>query len=255
MRPYITLVSLAILAGGCANVAKTSPTTAGSPASSISRAADTVVVVDTVETPAAGMADLEARAARLQLQLLEREAVIDGLRQALDSERQEVVRNMAKLQSQANRAEGASGMAEAEIALQSLAAEVGGEDSDEHLRGAELLDQAAVAFAKENYGGALYLATEARAAAASGQARIRGVGAGTLGSGESLFALPVPLITVSRSNVRGGPGLGHSVSATLDPQTPVTGLSYTNEWVRVGYGDGQEGWVFHTLVTNEAKSP
>ena len=255
MRPYVTVLSLALLAGGCAKLAKTSPAASESPVPSNSRAVDTMIVVDTVQMPTAGMADLEARAARLQLQLLEREAVIDGLRQALDSERQEVVRNMAKLQSQANRAEGASGMAEAEIALQSLAAVAGGEDTEEHFRGAELLDQAAAEFAKENYGGALYLATEARAAAADGQARIRGAGAGTLGTGESLFALPVPLITVSRSNVRAGPGLGHSVSATLDPQTLVTGLSYTNEWVRVDYGDGQKGWVFHTLVTSEAKSP
>src|SRR5438477_7285820 len=63
---------------------------------------------------------LEQRAGRLELKTLEQEAEIDQLQQRLDDARREVVRAMAKLQSLATRAEAASGMAEAEIALQAL---------------------------------------------------------------------------------------------------------------------------------------
>lgn len=216
---------------------------------------DTVVVVDTVAGDASGTAELEARLARLQLQLLEREAQLSELRRDLDEERQEVVRNMAKLQSQANRAEAASGMAEAEIALQTLMAEAGGDASEESARGKDLLDQAAAEFGKKNYGGAIYLATEARSTATDGQRRLRGGIGGALRPGESLFALPVPLLTVSRSNVRGGPALSFGVDTTLEANTPVTGLSYTNEWVRVSFGESQQGWIFHTLVESDDRRP
>src|SRR5204862_3012432 len=63
---------------------------------------------------------LEQRAARLELKVLEQEAQVDELQTRLDDARREVVRAMAKLQSLATRAEAASGMAEAEIALQTL---------------------------------------------------------------------------------------------------------------------------------------
>ena len=80
---------------------------------------DTVNVVDTVQVEAAADAELQERVARLQLQLLERDAQIAVIQDQLTGAQQEVVRNMAKLQSQASRAEAASGMAEADIALQS----------------------------------------------------------------------------------------------------------------------------------------
>lgn len=244
----IPLVPLTVL------VALTACATLGQPEGSAPDATpETVVAVDTVirydtvvvETTSE---EAETRAARLQLQLLESEALIAELRRALDGQRQEVVRNMAKLQSQANRAEAASGMAEAELALRALAGTPEGTASDEHGRGTQLLRQATTEFAMENYGGALYLATEARSAAAGGLERLRGLGPGLRQDGEAPFAIPVPLRTVSRSNVRTGPGLDHGIRMTLDAETSVTGLSYTSKWVRIALEDGNEGWIFHTLV-------
>ncbi len=69
--------------------------------------------------------ELEQKLARTELQLLEKEAQLSELQARLDDARQEVVRAMAKQQSLASRAEAASGMAEAEIALQSLRASAG----------------------------------------------------------------------------------------------------------------------------------
>ena len=213
---------------------------------------DTVRIVDTVavQVEAAADAALEERVARLQLQLLERDALIAGMQGQLTGAQQEVVRNMAKLQSQASRAEAASGVAEADIALQSLASLEGGGGVPEYGQGTRMLEESRAEFTTENYAGALYLATEVRVLAGRGQARLRGTAIGDLRAGESMFVIPVPLQAVRNSNVRSGPGLGFGVQFTLEQGTPVEGRSYTSQWVRIVDGQGREGWIFHTLVTS-----
>lgn len=254
MRPLAKSVPALLLLTACASLGERSDTRGPEPVPVITSPADVdmVVRVDTVTVEAEGRAELEERVARLQLRLLERDAVIEELRRSLDAQRQEVVRNMAKLQNQASRAEAASGMAEAELAIQALA-EISddGADSDEYSRAQLLLRQASAAFERTNFGGALYLANEARVAAASGSTRIAGLRSDGPRTGEVSFAVPVPLTTLQRSNVREGPGLGHAVSVTLDEGARLTGLSYTTEWVRVSWtDDGSEGWIFHALVVS-----
>lgn len=252
--PALFFITACASSGGSPEAQSPGPVAAAADAGSL----ETVVRVDTVVVEAAGKADLERRLARLQLRLLERDAVIEELRRSLDAQRQEVVRNMAKLQNQATRAEAASGMAEAELAIQTLAeVSSGGEDSDEYSRAQMLLQQASAAFERSNFGGALYLANEARVAASTGSTRIAGLQSEGPRSGEVPFAVPVPLTTLQRSNVREGPGLEHSVSVTLDEGVRLTGHSYTTEWVRVSWdGGSSEGWIFHTLVASgEAARP
>lgn len=213
---------------------------------------DTVRVVDTVRvaTESAANPELEDRAARLQIQLLEMEGQLSDLRGQLDATRLELVRNLARLQTQANRAEAASAMAEAEIALATLRGAPGA-SALLHLAQAEgLFKQSSQEFARENYGGALYLATQARGLLRSGQARLRGAAGGELRAGESLFAVPVPLRSTERSNVRSGPGLDFNVTFTVEASEPLVGQSYTSQWVHVVDEAGREGWVFHTLVTS-----
>ena len=216
---------------------------------------DTVLVVDTVriETESAADAQLESQVARLQIQLLERDVLLQGVQGQLAAARQEVVRNMAKLQSQASRAEAASGMAEAEIALEALGRTPSGRELAEFSQAESLVAESTVEFNSENYGGALYLATQARTFARSGQSRLRSGAGESLRAGESLFALPVPLETLHRSNVRGGPSLSFDVLFTVDGSTPLVGHSYTSQWVRVLDDEGREGWVFHTLVTGRGR--
>jgi hypothetical protein len=210
---------------------------------------DTVVRVDTVEirTESAANAALEDQVARLQIELLERDVLLSDLQRQLDATRLELVRNMSRLQTQATRAEAASGMAEAEIALATLSRAPGGESLPELARARELFDQSSTEFENENYGGALYLATEVRSAVRSGQSRL---GGGSLLDGESLFAVAVPLQTTGRSNVRSGPGLDFEIVFTADAGSSLTGQSRTSQWVRIVDGQGREGWIFHTLVTS-----
>jgi len=196
---------------------------------------------------------LENRAARLELRVLEQEAQVDALQSRLDDARREVVRAMAKLQSLATRAEAASGMAEAEIALQALRTNGGANGSQlspELLQGNELLQLAGSEFDKQNYAGALYLATEAKNAAAAGQGRVRGddPGSGASRKGETPFALPLRLQTTGRANVREGPGAGFKVSFTLETGTPLIAYSYVDQWVRVRDEADRGGWIHQTLV-------
>ena len=66
---------------------------------------------------------------------------------------------MAKLQSVASRAQAASAMAEAEVALQTMRSS--NQDPPEASQVSRLVKQSATEFDKQNYGGALYLANQA----------------------------------------------------------------------------------------------
>jgi uncharacterized coiled-coil protein SlyX len=193
---------------------------------------------------------LEQRAARLELKVLEQEAQVDELQSRLDDARREVVRAMAKLQSLATRAEAASGMAEAEIALQALRTANGNSapPSPEYGQGSQLLQLATTEFDQQNYAGALYLATEAKNAAAAGRGRVASDDRSTTRRGEVPFALPLRLQTTGRANVREGPGAGFKVLFTLETGVPIVAYSYVDLWVRVRDESDRAGWIHQTLI-------
>jgi uncharacterized coiled-coil protein SlyX len=199
---------------------------------------------------AAQRAELERRIGRLELTLLEKEAQVDELQSQLEETRQEVVRAMAKLQTIATRAEAASGMAEAEVALQSLKPDAQG-PSPEAAQATRLLHDAAGEFDQENYGGALYLANQAKSLAATGGGRLAAGEKGVDRPGERSFALPIELRAVGSGNVREGPGLRAPLAFSVEPGDVLTGYSYVDEWIRITDGTGRPGWIFRKLVSRE----
>jgi len=226
--------------GACAHAPRpqTSPapdTTRRPPAA----APETVVVRDR---------DQDRRIATLELRLLEKDAQIASLTGQLNDARQEVVRAMARLRTLATRAEAASGMAEAELAVQSLRAKAD-RDAPELAQAQQLLDLSSGEFNGENYGGALYLANQAKTAAKSAESRVASAQNLSPRPGEVPFAIPVPLKVVSRANVRDGPGTSFSVLYTLEAGAPVLGHSYTSDWVRVVDDSGRAGWITRNLIT------
>ena len=241
MRPHLLAVAL-LSAAACRHPPKGNTTPAHP--SRDSRATPPLPVVrDTA---------LEQRAGRLELKALEQEAQIEELQDRLDDARREVVRAMAKLQSLATRAEAASGMAEAEIALAALRSANGGGGgssaaSPELAQGSQLLQLATAEFDKQNYAGALYLATQAKNAAAAGQGRVTSE-RGTPRTGEIPFALPLHLQTTGRANVREGPGGNFRVSYTLDGGAALTAYAYVDQWVRVADESDRPGWIHQGLI-------
>jgi uncharacterized coiled-coil protein SlyX len=191
--------------------------------------------------------ELDRRIARLELSLMDQEAQVDDLQARLDAARQEVVRAMAKLQTLATRAEAASGIAEAELALQPLKV-AAPRSSPEAAQARRLLAESSDEFGKENYGGALYLANQAKTLAAAGRGRLAGGERLPERPGETAFGLPIPLKAVSGGNVREGPGLGARVLFSVQPGDSLTGYSYVVEWVRISEGEGRGGWIFRNLI-------
>ena len=191
---------------------------------------------------------LERRVAELELRLLEKEAHVEELQSRLDETRGEVVRTMAKLQTVASRAEAASGMAEAEIALQSLKSG-GGAPAQEIAQVTTLVRQSSSEFNKQNYGGALYLAGQAKAIAGGSRGRSAGGGSGASRASEIPFAIPLRLRSTGRGNVREGPGTNFDISFSLDAGATLTGYAYADEWIRVTDETGRSGWIFRSLVT------
>ena len=233
MRPLFVLLALVAISAACSQ-----PKSAGRPP-----APKVVRETVTVRDP-----DLDKRVARLELQVLSRDAQIEDLQQKLEDTRAEVVRAMAKLQSVASRAQAASSMAEAEVALQTMKA-AGGDDPPEEAQVTRLVRQAATEFDKQNYGGALYLANQAKNLVSAYKGRLSVAGRESARPGETPFAVPIKLVTTTRGNVRGGPGTGFPIVFAADSGTTLTGFSYADEWIRISDDGGRGGWIFRTLVS------
>lgn len=238
-----SLISSALLAGAAA-CAKSPPATTPEP----QVVHDTVyvdratTVVDTVVDP-----ETRQRLSQMEADLLASEARMQVLEEQLEEARREVVRTMARSQTVASRAEAASGIAEAELAIRTLRSAAGGSPPEAE-QADRLLQQSNGEFDKGNFGGALYLASQARSIAGQGSDRVRRQQAEDLRPGETPFVAPLRLRTTTRSNVRDGPSTRFAVLFTLDPDAPVVGTSYVEGWVRITDVDGRTGWIARSLV-------
>lgn len=200
----------------------------------------------------------EVRINRLQLQLLESDAryrskvnQLSSQQNMLDEAVVEVVRAKAKLRSIESRAEAASSITEAEIALKSLKENMAvaeDEPSEDYLKAEALLRMSTNEFKKQNYGGALYLAGQTQGHIRSLQSNLSHQADYSPTPGEVLFAQPLPLKVLKRSNLRQGPSQRSKIKRTLDRGVMIVGYSYKAEWVRVHTEDGDQGWIFQTLV-------
>jgi len=227
---------LGLLLSGCAGK---SAATTPAPATASRR---------TVQVQQAVKAEQDRRLSRLELALLEKTAQVEELQAQLDEAREEVVRAMAKLQTLASRAEAASGIAEAEVALQPLKARTAQQAAPEATQATRLLREASTEFSQENYGGALYLATQAKALAAAGTGRLSARDRSADRPGEKPFAVPVPLKAIGSGNVREAPGTTAPVAFAVEGGDSLTGYSYLEDWVRISDDMGRGGWIFRKLI-------
>jgi hypothetical protein len=256
----VALVAAALTAFGCPST-KTKPVTRPPEAVEAPRrdCLELEKEIDRLQREARAAGDTEAledHVAALQLRLLERDALVKALREQLSTQQVEledaigeVVRSKAKLRSHESKAQAASDMAEGEIALKAVKERYAGAEPPQAVALAEqLLAMSNVEFEKQNYGGSLYLVSQARTKvrAAEIQARLRG-NLDPL-AGEVRFATPMELKVTKTAKLRKAPGLDAEVLATLKPGTAVTGFSYRGKWVRVVCDDHSAGWIFEALL-------
>ncbi len=185
-----------------------------------------------------------ARIARLRLRLLEQQVQNAEVQRKLDDAIQEVIRANAQLQSVESRAQAASTLAEAEVALSTVEAAA---PRPEITQAEELLQMSAAEFDNENYGGSLYLTSQAKSLIVVASGQVSNADRPAL-AGEEPFALPLPLRAVTGSNVREGPGTEFEVLFVVSPAVPLVGQAYKEPWVRIRDERGRTGWIFHTLI-------
>jgi len=259
LSPLLAVLVLVLLATGCSTKTLPQPNElTATRADCDALASENQHLQQAVAKSDAARRELEEQVAKLQLRLLERDAQLrelrerqESLQKKLDEAILEAVRGKAKLRSLESRAEAASTMAEAEVAVKTIRGRTPERQSDPDLLQLErFLDLSAQEFEKENYGGALYLASQAKNLLTVTQGPpVSGDQLAPV-AGEVLFAAPLLLQITKTSKVREGPGLEFRVVATLEKGTRVTGHSYKGQWVRVR-GDGLSGWVFQTLVSGQ----
>jgi uncharacterized coiled-coil protein SlyX len=244
MRSLLRQVIFLLAAAAMTACASTTP----QPASKATTTRRSTAARQRAETVSVRDPELERRLARLELRVLEKEEHADELQRRLDDARDEVVRTMAKLRTLASRAEAASAMAEADVALQTFRAKEGARSLPEMAQTQRFIAQSTTEFNRENYGGALYLANQAKAATEMGTARLAGGSRGATRAGETPFAVPLRLRTTAKGNVREGPGTNFQVVFEASSGESLTAFSYTEDWVRVADESGRTGWIFRSLI-------
>lgn len=244
MHPRFLIAALLLVCAACPKASTTATKPKATPKKTTSRPRVTVVP-ETVQVrdPA-----LEARVGRLELRLMEKEAQVEDLQARLEDTRAEVVRTMSKLQTMASRAEAASGMAEAEVAYQSMR-QSGAQQAPEYIQVSRLVRQSSTEFDKQNFGGALYLANQAKAIAQSYRGRLTPTISVSTRSGETAFAVPVRMKVSGRGNVREGPGSTFPVAFAVEAGDLLTGQAYDDDWIRVSDDSGRSGYIYRGLVT------
>ena len=193
--------------------------------------------------------ELEEKLARLHLQTLEKDAEIRALNQKLEAAILEVVRAMAKLRGLSGRAEAASNLAETEIALKSLPAELVLRPKETDLvQAQQLLRMATEEFKKQNYDGTVYLTTQVKMLIKPRTDRlVKGADVAKT-DGEHTLSPMLALRASNKTNVREGPGPAFKVLFVVERGTPLSALSYNGVWVRVKTDDGRAGWVHYSLI-------
>jgi SH3 domain-containing protein len=185
----------------------------------------------------------------MHLQALEKDAEIRALNQKLEAAILEVVRAMAKLRGLSGRAEAASNLAETEIALKSLPADVVLRPKETDLiQAQQLLRMATEEFKKQNYDGTVYLTSQVKMLIKPRNDRlVKGADVART-DGEHALSPMLALRASNKSNVREGPGPSFKVLFVVERGTPLSAVSYTGVWVRVKMDDGRAGWVHYSLI-------
>jgi hypothetical protein len=201
---------------------------------------------------------LEQELSILKIHAIEQDAVIDELRRRSEAQQKrlgdaivDVVRSKAKLRSMESKAEAASTIAEAEIALKALQNRAASSDwvaLDEIAIAEHFLGMSADEFNAQNYGGALYLANQAKGRVRTAQDRLSSLANTPSSLGETAFAQPLPLKVLKKSNLRSGPGLEHKILAQLEKGTLIVGLSHIERWIQVEAPGEMTGWIYRPLV-------
>lgn len=194
--------------------------------------------------------DQSQEVARLRQDLAAREAELKDLRssqrdqvKAIQETTREATRAKARLRRLATQADAASYLAEVEVALKALRAQLPPTPPQPLLALAQgLLDSAAAPFKEGDYGAAMDRAAQAEQlvtvvadqAPQAGRARV---------PGEIALSIAIPLRVVTDSQLRREPAPRAVVVTAVKKDSAVTAHAYKGSWMRVETEDGRSGWM------------
>jgi hypothetical protein len=194
--------------------------------------------------------ELESKAAALQWRLMKREIGANEpcghevpVQKQIDEAIEDLMRAKTTFVGVESKAKAASKLAVVEVALKDLRSRAGEEGHPQVFQAKDLLEKSVLEFNRKNYGGSLRLTLQAESLIQAGEERWKRQKEDPVS-----LLLALPLRVLKKSNLRKGPGLDFEVLLTLDEESHVTGHAYKGHWVRVETGDGQTGWIFHSLV-------
>jgi len=261
--PGITVLILSgWIATGCVLTGQTSEPMREREPCSADRSAELVrenaMLRDAAASDAESLRRLEQRIAELRIEIIKNKAIIsdysrrfDHQQKRLDAAILEVVRAKEKLRSHESKAEAASTLAEAEIALAELKRQATPSDqlTKAEIEDADhLLSLSVNEYKSRNFGGALYLANQTKNQVRDAQIRIDRRAKRSVIEGESFFLQPLSLLVLKNSNLREGPSLNDEIIGNLNRDEAVIGHSFKENWIHVETAAGQTGWVFQSLV-------
>lgn len=195
--------------------------------------------------------EFDAKLARLEALLSEKDAQIQKLHRKLDDTIQETVRTKSKLRSQENKADAVSSFAEAETAMKTFKESRPGADKWSEITQANaLMQMGADELTKENYSGTLYVTNQVKAVLKDVQENAQGRDTMTPLDGEVLFALPLPLKIAASGKAREHPAADSAVAWSVERGTSPVALSYKGPWIRVKGEGGRLGWIFYNLIAS-----
>ncbi|KGO35198.1 MAG: SH3 domain-containing protein [Desulfoprunum sp.] len=194
------------------------------------------------------LAEQKQTAARLQLEMVEKQVEIDKAWVVRKKIRDEVEFPRTRVMTAGSRAEAATCLAEVEIEANATSkASLTDEGKKKFSRVEELLEQSRAALDQERYDGACALAYQALALIDEIQfqsAPVRKAKA----SAYAEFLEPLQLRTVKKSNVRSRPSIYSAIMETLAAESTITAHGFRGNWVKVTTASEKTGWIYYPLL-------
>lgn len=202
----------------------------------------------------AELAEREALAAKLQMELVEKQAEIDRIASSREDLVLEAEYNKARMPAPATRVEAVAYLAEAETDIDTARELAGANTRQTFVQADRLIAESKAELGRDNYDKVSLLATQAIES-------IRAVRADSSLNGKvkksayADFAAPLRLQAAKESNIRKNPGRHADVLRSVAAGTTVTAVGYQGDWIKVLLKNGQTGWVYYALLTIPATTP
>lgn len=196
---------------------------------------------------AAELAKENAVILSLAMELVEKQKEIDRIKFTQEHLTQEIAHTKARIPTPNTKVEVVTYLAEIETDINAAKELVSARDQLLFVQVDRLIAESKVEFEKGNYDTAVSRASQAvelTQAIQIKKALDRRMEEGTYAE----FILPLHLHLAKRSNIRKKPTIRGKILVTLAPRTPVTASGYQGDWIKVTIKNGQEGWVYYSLL-------